>query len=128
MRTYVTGRNTALQGLGDALNSGFVRFYDGPAPTDPDAALSGNTLIAQCALSNPACQSPSGGSRVFNAIGTGTVASPGTPTFARFFRSDGTTAVVDMDVPDEITLSKSDWTAGEPFAGPAVTWTLPVGP
>jgi hypothetical protein len=47
----------------------------------------------------------------------------GTPTFARFVRSDGSTVVADMDVPDELVLSKSAWTAGEPFAGPSVTWS-----
>jgi hypothetical protein len=126
MRTAITERNACLQAVGDVLDNGFVRFYDGMAPTDPNTALSGNTLIVECALSSPAMTSPSGGVRAFNAIGSASVAASGTPTFARFFRSDGVTAVVDMDVPEEIVLSKSDWVAGETFAGPSVTWNMPV--
>lgn len=128
MRTRVASRNTALQNLGDELDGGTVRFYDGSVPDDPDTGLSGNVLIVSCALANPACGSPAGATRAFNAITAGIVAASGTPTFARFFRSDGVTAVVDMDVPGEITLSKSDWTLGEPFAGPSIIFSLPVGP
>jgi hypothetical protein len=128
MRTSADGRNDALTVLGARLDAGFVRFYDGTKPTDSDTALSGNTLIVSCVLSNPACQAPFGGLMVFNAISAGVVAASGAPTFARFFTFDGTTAVADMDVPGEIQLSKNTWVLGEPFAGPSVTWSLPVGP
>lgn len=123
MRTSVTDRNGALQGRGDRLNSGFVRFYSGPVPLDADTPLAGNTLIAECALGNPACAAPAGGTMGFNTIGSAVCAASGDPTFARFVRSDGSTVVADMDVPGEITLTKSSWTAGEPFAAPSVTWS-----
>ncbi len=127
MRVRVASRNTALQNLGDELDNGFVRFYTGPVPTDSDTALTGsNTLVVECALSNPAMGSPSGGVRSFNAIGAAVVQNTGVPTFARFFLSDGATAVVDMDVPREIVLAKSSWTAGEAFAGPSITWNQPA--
>lgn len=126
MRTSVTDRNDMLQGRGTRLDNGFVRFYDGISPTDPDTALSGNALIAECALSNPACQAAAGGQMAFNVIVAGVVAANGSPTFARFFRADGVTAVVDMDVPEEIVLSKSDWVLGEPFPGPSILWSAPV--
>lgn len=127
MRASISFRNSELQAA-DVLDNGFVRFYDGTQPVDPDTPLSGNTLIVQCALGNPACASASGATRAFNPITAGIVAATGTPTFARFFRSDGTTAVADMKVPDEIILSKEDWESAEPFAGPSVTWSIPVGP
>jgi hypothetical protein len=124
MRTSVTDRNNALQLLGDRCSGGYVRFYNGMPPSGgPDAALSGNALIVQCPLSNPAFTTPANGSMSSNVIGAGVVAASGAPTFARFFRSDGTTAVVDMLVPEEVTLSKSTWTLGEPFAGPSITWS-----
>lgn len=123
MRTSVEDRNGALQGRGDRLNAGFVRFYAGPVPADADAALSGNTLIAECALGNPACAAPTAGTMAFNTIGSATCAASGDPTFARFVRFDGSTVVADMDVPGEITLTKSSWTAGEPFAAPSITWS-----
>ncbi len=123
MRTSVTDRNGSLQLMGDRLNGGTVRFYNGARPVGPDTALAGNTLIAQCALNSPACSAPSTGVMAFNVIGDAVVAASGTPTFARFVRSDGTTAVADMNVPEEIVLSKSTWTAGEAFAGPTISWS-----
>ncbi len=126
MRTSVTDRNGALQGRGDRLNGGFVRFYSGPVPADPDTPLSGNTLIVECALGNPACLSPSGGSMSFTPVSPGTVAASGAPTFARFLRSDGTSAVADMDVPGEIVLSKDAWLLGETFPGPSIIWSQAV--
>jgi hypothetical protein len=128
MRTSVAERNAALLGLGISVNGGFVRFYDGVKPTDPDTALSGNTLIVQCSLSATAYLTPGGGLMSLNTIAAGVIAASGTPTFARFFRNGGLVAVVDMDVPDEIQLLKNTWVLGEPFPGPAVTWSLPVGP
>jgi hypothetical protein len=128
MRVSITDRNDALQGRGTRLDNGVVRFYDGPVPTDPDTALAGNALIVECVLSNPACAAAAGATMAFNTILPGVILATGTPTFARFFRVNGTTAVADMDVPDEISLSKPDWVLGEPFAGPSVTWSLPVGP
>lgn len=122
MRTSVEDRNGALQGRGDRLNAGFVRFYSGPVPVDADAALSGNTLIAECALGNPACAVPAGGTMAFNTIGSTTCVASGAPAFARFVRFNGT-AVADMDVPGEIALTKSSWTAGEPFAAPSIIWS-----
>lgn len=124
MRTSVTDRNAALQSAGSRLDGGYVRFYTGTPPTGPDAALAGNTLVASCPLGTPACQTPSSGTMVFNTITAATTVAAGAPTFARFLRSDGTTAVVDMDVPGEITLSKSTWEVAEPFPGPSITWSM----
>jgi hypothetical protein len=123
MRTSTEDRNGALQGRGDRLNSGFVRFYAGVVPVSADAPLSGNTLIAECALGNPACATPTAGTMAFNTIGSAICVGSGAPTFARFLRSDGTTAVADMDVPEELVLTKTIWAAGEPFPAPSVIWS-----
>jgi hypothetical protein len=123
MRTSVTDRNNALQLMADRCNGGYMRLYTGARPASPDDALGAAVLFAQCLLNNPAFGSAQGGLIVANVISAGTVLVDGSPTFARFFRADGTTAVVDMLVPEEITLSKTDWTAGEPFAGPSITWS-----
>lgn len=124
MKVSATDRNDALQGRGARLDGGYVRFYSGPVPSDADTPLSGNTLIVQCSLSNPACGSPAGGFMSFNVIAAGIVGASGTPTFARFVRANGDT-VADMLVPTELSLLKADWETGEAFAGPSVTWSLP---
>lgn len=126
MRMRIASRNATLLDRGAELDGGFVRFYDGAVPPDPDTALGANTLGVECALGNPACAAPDSATIAFNIINPAVVAVSFTPTFARFFRSDGVTAVVDMDVPGEITLSKSDWVAGDSFAGPGITWSMPV--
>jgi hypothetical protein len=128
MNTAISVRNSALQDLSDVLSSGFARFYDGTKPASVSLPLSGNLLIVECALPNPAGSSPSDGTMLLNPISDGIVAASGSPTFARFFKSDGVTALVDLAIPAEITLAKSAWVIGESFPGPAVTFSLPEGP
>lgn len=40
--------------LGSGTASGHVKIYSGTAPADADTALSGNTLLADLAMTNPA--------------------------------------------------------------------------
>ncbi len=127
MRTSVAVRNANLQQDGDRLNNGFLRYYDGPVPIDPDAALAGNTLLAEFALGNPAMGVVSGGARAFSPLSAVTGLASGTPTFARFFQSDGTTAEADMTVGTELILTDPAVVIGNPVAAPTITWTHAVG-
>lgn len=128
MNTELSLRNAALQLIGTALASGFARFYNGTKPASVNDPLSGNVLIVQCAIPNPASLTPSGGFMQLATIADGVVAASGTPTFVRFFKSDGVTPTNDMAIPGELTLAKSDWLIGETFPGPTVTFSLPEGP
>ncbi len=125
MKASLSLRNGLLQSLGVRLNLGVVRFYNGTQPTDVDTALSGNTLIVECAI--PSTAFSLAGGVLSLIIGAGTVASSGTPTFARFFQFGGTNAEFDMTVGADLVLAQDAWTAGEAFPAPSIRITLPVG-
>jgi hypothetical protein len=127
MKVAEYDRNQALAQLAARVNAGFARFYDGVRKDSPDVALSGNTQIAEVPLGASAFGAPSAGVITSNPASAGTVTASGSPTFVRFFRADGATAVADMKIPEEVVLEKSSWSAGEPFAAPTFTWSLPVG-
>lgn len=86
----------------DVLNGGFLDIYSGTRPTDPDTALSGNTLLASLGFNATAFGAAAGTTTVTktaNAITSDSSAdATGTATFFRAFKSDHTTAVVDGDV------------------------------
>lgn len=75
--------------------AGKLRIYSGTAPADADAALSGNTLLAELVLSDPAFGAAAdlnpGARATANAIADDTAAdATGTASFFRIVDSDGT--------------------------------------
>lgn len=119
MASDVRFSTATLNGFLDTLNTrigsgGFLRFYSGTKPATADAALAGNTLLAELALS----ASPFGAaaSRVVTAaaITTDTAANAtGTCTFASFVTSGGT-RVLDVTVGEaadnaDITVDNKDF-------------------
>lgn len=94
------GIRTALDSLVDRVDvsaPGKVRIYSGTPPADADASLSGNTLLAELAMSNPAfgsaADSSPGATATASAISNDTSAdATGTATFFRLL--DGANAVV----------------------------------
>lgn len=53
-------KNARADALLDVLNGGTVRIYSGTRPATPDTALSGNTLLAELSMGNPAFSVASG--------------------------------------------------------------------
>lgn len=98
VKLAVAVRNAALDAIDTAIgSSGLLRIYDGTQPTNPDTALSGNTLLAELPLSSPAFGTASGGVLTANAITDETSApATGTQTWATLTTSGGTTRIVDM--------------------------------
>lgn len=80
------------------LNAGKLEIYTGTRPANPDTALSGNTLLATLTFSATAFGASSNGTATANAITSGTAAATGTASWARCYKSDGVTAVIDMNV------------------------------
>jgi hypothetical protein len=101
-------------------DSGTIVIYSGTQPTDPDTALSGNTVLATFTFSSTACgsDSTSGSYRVCTlslSASTVTAAATGTASFARAFQSDGTTAIEDWTVGTsgaDINLNSTSITSG----------------
>jgi hypothetical protein len=91
--------NAMLNALATRLDGGYIRFYNGTQPANADAAITGQTLGAELMFSATAFANAVNGVLVANAISDDTSADAGiTPTWARCFHSDGTTAEFDCTV------------------------------
>jgi len=97
VRIKLTTRNDGLARITtDIGTSGLLRIYNGTQPATADAALSGNTLLAQLALSATAAAAPSAGVLTANAISDDASAdATGTQTWATLTTSAGV-RIVDM--------------------------------
>lgn len=82
--------------------SALLRLYSGAQPTNPDTALSGNTLLAELTCNATAFGTVASGVLTASAISSTTgqagAGAGTTATFFRLFKSDGTTAVIDGTV------------------------------
>lgn len=86
----------AVDAITALLNDGYLRIYSGTRPTNPDAALTGNTLLAELRFGNPAFGSGANGVATANLITSDTAAdATGTATFYRAFQGNGTSPVID---------------------------------
>lgn len=88
--------NAQATSLATLCNNGIIRVYDGTQPATADAALSGNTLGVELTFGATAFGAPVDGLLTANPISSGVATASITPTFARIFRSDGTTVVMDV--------------------------------
>jgi hypothetical protein len=94
---------TAVNAAAALVNSGNISIYTGTQPVNANTALSGNTLLASCALGSPAFASAtaSGGTvtATANTISSDTsAAATGTATWFRVYKSDGVTGAFDGEV------------------------------
>lgn len=89
-----TTRNAMLDAITTAIgSSGLFRIYDGTPPASANAALSGNTLLAELALSATYAAAAASGVLTANAITTDASANAtGTATFYRLYKSEALVA------------------------------------
>lgn len=105
--------NAQASALSTLCNNGLIKIYDGVQPATADTALSGNTLGVTLTMNATAFGAPVGGLLTANAITSGVAVAGITPTFARIFRSDGTTPVMDVSAgPTGCNLTVGAFTAG----------------
>lgn len=91
--------NAEANAIGDALNSGFIRIYDGSQPANADTAVSGQTLLAELTFSADAFPAAVAGLLTANAITSDSSANAtGTASWARILASNGTTVWFDGSV------------------------------
>lgn len=97
--TTAARRNEMLDVHAANFNNGYLRIYSGTQPANADAALAGNTLLAELRFAATAFPAASAGTLTANAIADDAAAdATGTATFFRTFKSDGTTVISDGDV------------------------------
>lgn len=106
--------------------SGFLRIYNGTQPTNPDTALSGNTMLANLPLSSTFAAGASGGVLTASTITTESSAdNTGTATFGSLVTSAGT-RIVDFSVGTsgaDLNLNTTSIVAGASVAVSSLTIT-----
>lgn len=120
----VDAQNNATTAL---LNSGTIKIYTGTRPANANTALSSNTLLATLTFGATAFAASSSGVSTANAVTAGTAGNTGTATFARLFKSDGTTVVCDCDVTatgggGDLTLPTTSIVSGETVSVASLTY------
>ena len=115
-------RDAAVNAISATLNSGEVLIYSGTAPANADAALSGNTLLAQLTLNATAFGAAASGVATANAITGDTSAdATGTPTFFRLRTSGSTVVYQGTEGASGQELNLSGLTGGQILIGAPVS-------
>lgn len=133
MKISTAARNAAANAVCALLNNGYLRFYNGTVPANPQAALSGNTLLAELRFNATAFANAVAGVATANAFTADSSAdATGVPTFARGFAADGTTAHIDFTCAAtppgsgaDIILTSAQITAGNVVEITSLTYTQP---
>ena len=130
--------NAAASAAADAVvdlvdagaGAGKLRIYSGTPPATADAALSGNTLLAELAMSDPAFGAASNGVATANAISNDTAAdATGTATFFRVLDSNNVVifqGTVDTASAD-LVVNTTSFVAGAIVSISSFTDTQPQG-
>ena len=91
-----TAVNAKADALGGALNTGYIRIYDGTQPANANTAVGAQVLLAELRFNADAFPVAVGGVITANAITDDASANAtGTATWARILASDGTTVWFD---------------------------------
>jgi hypothetical protein len=91
--------NAEADAVGDALNTGYIRIYDGSQPANADTAVGAQVLLAELRFGADAFGAASAGTITANAITQDSSANAtGTATWARILASDGSTVWFDGSV------------------------------
>ena len=127
--------NLALNAALDTpLNGGYLEIYDSTGtgqPATPDVAITTQVKLAKLALNATAFGAAASGVKTAGAIVNGTGLAVGTATWARLFKSDDATAVLDCSVgvaadSTDITLGDKAITIGGVVSITAFTVSSPV--
>ena len=124
--------DAALDAAINNENSGFLDIYDSTGtgqPATPDVAVTTQVKLASLPLSATAFGAAAAGVKTANAITSGTGLAAGTATWARFYKSDHTTAVHDCSVGTsgcDINLNDAAITIGGTVSVTAYTVSMPV--
>jgi len=108
-------------------NAGILRIYSGTVPASANAALSGNTVLAELTCGSPFAPAAASGVLTANAITQDTAANAtGTAAFFRLFKSDGTTVAAQGTVGTtgaDVNLNTVSITLNGPVSVTSLVWT-----
>jgi hypothetical protein len=122
--------NAMLDALGVLADSGKLRFYNDPKPAGPGTAISTQTLLAEATMNADAFPAAANNQLTANAITQdSSIDASGTATWARLWKSDGTTALIDLTVGTagcDINMANNVLVAGGTLSVTSLTITLPL--
>ena len=123
--------NAEADAVGNALNSGYIRIYDGTQPTNADTAIGAQVLLAELRFGADAFGAAVAGVITANAITADASANAtGTATWARILASDGTTVWFDGTVgtaTSNVIINSAAISAGAEVSCTALTFTVGKG-
>ena len=89
----------AADAVGDLLDNGYLRIYDGTQPSTADTAITTQTLLAELRFNATAFPSATNGVATANSITADSSANAtGTASWFRALKSDGSSVVFDGSV------------------------------
>lgn len=123
--------NAEANAVGDALNTGYIRIYDGSQPADADTAVGAQVLLAELRFGADAFPAAVAGVLTANAITDDSSANAtGTASWARILASNGTTVWFDGSVGTataNVILNTVSIVAGAVVSCSALTFTVSKG-
>lgn len=123
--------NAEADAVGNALDNGYIRIYDGSQPANADTAVSGQTLLAELRFGADAFGAASGGVITANAITADASANAtGTASWARILASNGSTVWFDGSVGTSsanVILNTTSIVAGAEVSCSSLTFTVSKG-
>ena len=93
--------NAECNALAELLNGGFIDLMDGPQPDAADLPITTQTLGVTLTFGDPAFRPAVAGVLVSNPIQPGVAVANVAPTWARMYKADHKTAVLDISVGTE---------------------------
>jgi hypothetical protein len=122
--------NTGIDAMiGDQLNTGYIRIYDGTIPTNADTAVGAQVLLAELRFAADAFAAGSSSAAVANSITADSSANAtGTAAWFRCLKSDGTTVICDVTVSTsgaDMNLNTTSITSGANVSISSATFTMP---
>jgi hypothetical protein len=114
--------NAQADAIGNALNTGYIRIYDGAQPENADVAVTDQVLLAELRFGADAFPLAVEGAILSNAITADASANAsGTASWCRILASNGTTVWFDGTVGTDnanLILASTDIVAGANIAAP----------
>jgi hypothetical protein len=121
-------RTLQANSIDQEFDDGYLRIYDGSRPAGPSTAITGQVLLAELRFAATAVASESNGVLTFDTITADSSANAtGTATWARCLKSDGTTAICDLEVgtgTHNVVLPTTSITIGVEVAISSMTVTV----
>jgi len=123
--------NLEADAIGNAMNTGYLRIYDGSQPATADTAIGAQVLLAELRFGADAFPAASAGVLTANAITDDSSANAtGTASWARILQSDGTTTMWDGSVGTasaNVILNTVSISSGAVVSCSSLTFTVSKG-